>query len=112
MQKSKVGVVSPQFLKGARQELVDSLHSLPPRQWKKGVEIKNRRGEGPSLFFVRTTASHVSVTLGSSGPEIGKARLEPDRNDGIQSGDNYDRMQLLIEKLLEKPEAATILQQI
>jgi hypothetical protein len=112
MLKSTVGLsVSTQFLKALRQEIVDSLHDLPPRNWKRGVEVKNRRGEGPSLFFVRKTSASVVVHLGSSGPEIGKVRLNPDRNDGIQSAENYDQMQLLIEKLLENPEAAPILRQ-
>ncbi len=114
MLKSKVGVlVSPQFLKNARQELVDNLHDLQPRKWSIGIEVKNRRGQGPSLFFVRKTSACVVVYLGSSGPEIGKVRLDPDRNDGLKSGENYNLMQQLIEELmLGNEQAGAILKQL
>ncbi len=114
MLKSKVGfAASTQFLKDARQELVDNLHELQPRKWSTGYEVKNRRGQGPSLFFVRKTSACVVVTLGSSGPEIGKVRLNPDRNDGLKSGENYNLMQMLIEELMQgNEEAAAILKQL
>jgi hypothetical protein len=114
MLKSKVGVlVSPQFLKNVRQELVDNLHDLQPRKWSIGVEVKNRRGQGPSLFFVRKTSSVVLVTLGSSGPEIVRVRMNPDRLDGLKSADNYNLMQQLIEELMQNnEEAAAILKQL
>lgn len=113
MSEKMVGsVVNTQFLKSARQEIVDKLHELQPRQWRIGVEIKNRRGEGPSLFFVRKTAAQVTVHVGSSGAEIAKVKLNPDRNDGLRSSYNYDQMEALVEKLMEHPEAAAILRQL
>jgi hypothetical protein len=114
MLKSKVGVLgSPQFLKNVRQELVDKLHELLPKRWKIGIEVKNRRGQGPSLFFVRKSSACVVVYLGSSGPEIGKVRLDPDRNDGLKRVENYNLMQALIEEMmLGNEEAAAILNQL
>lgn len=99
-------------IKAVRQDLVDSLHELPPKRWRIGVEIRNRRGQGPSLFFVRKTAAQVTVHVGSSGDEIAKVKLNPDRNDGLQSSYNYDQMEALVAKLLENPEAASILKQM
>jgi hypothetical protein len=113
MSEKTVGLLaSVPSIKAVRQELVDKLHDLPPKRWKIGIEVRNRRGEGPSLFFVRRTASCISVTLGSSGDEIAKIKLNPDRNDGLQSAYNYEQMEQLIEKLLGNPEAATILRQL
>jgi hypothetical protein len=55
----------------------------------------------------------VVVYLGSSGPEIGKVRLDPDRNDGLKRVENYNLMQALIEEMmLGNEEAAAILKQL